>query len=241
VYPQPGVTDVPPDTAISVVFDVGVAVDPNSINATTLKVIDLNSNGQVSGRFEIRADQVRFRPDLLGSSTWYQVTLSTGVRSAGGTPLSSDFSWSFRTSAAPFVPYPDPTPTPNPNPTPAPVPNPIPTPPPTGGGTPDGDGCFVPRHAPECLVATSTYNADKTLNVTYRNSCGGRVTVRACNKYVSGNEDCGSISVANNGANNWQTYKAANSFTYQYTGSNKSSSYDFVCRSRDPQFNVIRR
>jgi hypothetical protein len=92
---------------------------------------------------------------------------------------------------------------------------------------------------PECLAATPTFSADKTMKVVYANSCGGRVTVRACNRYPSGNEDCGSIAVANGNSNNWTTTKASGQWTYQYTGSN-NSSMDFVCQGRDPQFSVKR-
>jgi hypothetical protein len=100
-------------------------------------------------------------------------------------------------------------------------------------GIPDRDGCYVPRHSPECANAgESTTKGDKTV-VRIRNNCSARITGEICVLRKDGSTDCGSFEVRAGGlTTNLGTPYSTGRYAFKYTGSTKASS-DWVCKARD--------
>jgi hypothetical protein len=92
-YPPGNATDVPTDAVITATFKEDM--DSSTVNDTTFT---LQYNPFVSGTvaYDKGTRTATFTPDsLLSYSTTYTATITTGVKNSSGTPLASDFSWTF--------------------------------------------------------------------------------------------------------------------------------------------------
>jgi len=92
-YPPGNATDVDRDAVITATFVEDM--DSLSINSTTFT---LQYNPLVSGTvdYDKSTRTATFTPDsLLHNSTTYTATITTGAKNLSGTPLASDYSWTF--------------------------------------------------------------------------------------------------------------------------------------------------
>jgi len=98
--PANGDVNAPVAAGVSVTFSA--AMDPNSLNAATFLVRDA-ANNAVSGTVTYDAAHfvAKFAPTSpLAGGTTYTAVVTTGAKDAGGTPLQTDYRWSFTTAAA---------------------------------------------------------------------------------------------------------------------------------------------
>lgn len=100
VYPFPGAQNVPVNSNLSVNFLEENPMDGASINTATFTVKDEEGNpvpGVVS--YDPLAKKAVFVPSQpLFYGYTYTATLSGGIRDLAGNPLSSSYSWTFRTA-----------------------------------------------------------------------------------------------------------------------------------------------
>lgn len=101
VSPSSGVVGVAPETQISVRFNE--AMDSSTMNSGTF-LISGGVEGSVS--YDPQRFLAVFKPAAnLDYATSYTATVTSGARDAAGNALSSNYSWSFETSATPdFIP-----------------------------------------------------------------------------------------------------------------------------------------
>lgn len=107
--PAPQITAVAPlagsvDRAVTVnaKATTDIALDPATVTSSTVTL--RNAAGQqIAGAvsYDSALRQVIFDPTVdLAQGTTYTCTLSTGVKSSGGVPLTADYAWSFTTVGA---------------------------------------------------------------------------------------------------------------------------------------------
>jgi hypothetical protein len=97
VSPAAGATGVPTNTSFNATFSG--PMNPATITPTTFKLTGPGST-PVSGdvTFVDLTSVATFEPSgALTGDTLYTATLTTGITDLGGTPLASDFVWTFRT------------------------------------------------------------------------------------------------------------------------------------------------
>ena len=242
VTPAPDSESVAVTTTLGVTF--GLPMTPSSINAQSFLVSDGGRDGNIAGSVSASGNTAGFRPtSRLPAGTTIYAVLTTEVKDAAGNPLPKEYRWQFKTygpagctppqvlvnglcqtpvvCAAPKVLQNGVCVTPG-------------TTTPGGSTTPDADGCFVPRHNPECLVIESnTVNSSFYHVVKYRNNCGARVYATMCNVLRSGREDCGADGVAAGGLKTWYSYDSTGQAKYRYAGSTNWEK-DWVCNGKDP-------
>jgi hypothetical protein len=101
VSPVQGDTDTPSDGDVRASFDI--PLDPGSVDATSVSL--RTSGGTVvpaTVSYDGSTRTAILRPtSVLGRAATYTARLSTGIRSEEGTPLASQFQWTFTTAAAP--------------------------------------------------------------------------------------------------------------------------------------------
>lgn len=125
-------------------------------------------------------------------------------------------------------------------PTPAPRPPVVapPTAPPASSETaPDKDGCYIPRHAPECANSRESWSKGDYTLVKIRNNCSARIYGQACILKKDGVASCGAIDAKAGGMSTYWSYNATGKFIFKYTGSTKSDS-DWTCdnKEKDPGY-----
>ncbi|HET7174850.1 MAG TPA: Ig-like domain-containing protein [Gammaproteobacteria bacterium] len=95
-YPSNGSAQAMANTKLSATF--GGALDPSTVNSRTFVVKKAGST-PVSGSVSYSGVTAVFTPNSpLEVNTVYTATLTTGVESTDGTPLGTDYSWTFSTS-----------------------------------------------------------------------------------------------------------------------------------------------
>jgi outer membrane protein assembly factor BamB len=95
------------DSAVTATFSE--LVDPATI--TTAEFTLMSGTTPVSGSVTYSGTTATFKPStILAYSTLYTATINTGVEDLAGNSMSINYSWTFTTSAAPFVPNPSPLP-----------------------------------------------------------------------------------------------------------------------------------
>jgi hypothetical protein len=98
--PGAGATGASLDTAPSAVFST--AMDPSTLTSSTFTLTAAGSTTPVPATVSYNAGTTAATLDptsSLAPSTTYTATLSTAVKSAGGKPLASPFTWTFTTQA----------------------------------------------------------------------------------------------------------------------------------------------
>ncbi len=99
--PANGATAVAVNTAISATFSG--AMDPATITSATFTVTGPGA-APVSGTVTYAGTTATFTPTaVLTTSTLYMATITTGAKDPAGTPLSTNFVWTFTTVASPTV------------------------------------------------------------------------------------------------------------------------------------------
>ena len=97
--PSDGATEVPLGQAIYASFST--YMDVSTLDVNTIKVENA-SHEAVTGTVTTDGWSASFTPDApLSSGTRYTVTVTTGAKGVDGTPLKSDYVWSFTTIAVP--------------------------------------------------------------------------------------------------------------------------------------------
>ena len=106
LLPPTVISTDPADAAVDVALNKTVSVtfsetmDPLTINGTTFKI--MNGAIQVAGTFGFNGAVVTFNPTLdLAPGTTYEGTITTGAENMEGTPMTSNYVWSFTTIALP--------------------------------------------------------------------------------------------------------------------------------------------
>jgi len=102
VSPANGATNVPINTAVNITFSE--AMDPATINTTTITVKTTNSSTSVAGTVTYNSGTkvATFTPNSpLANGTGYTVTVTTGVKDIAGNAMASQFTSTFTTAAAP--------------------------------------------------------------------------------------------------------------------------------------------
>lgn len=98
VSTNPGSSAAGVSTGTSITATFSAEMDPASINANTFTL-----SGGVIGTVSYSSLVATFAPAAsLAAGTSYTATITTGAKSAAGTPLASSYSWSFTTLAAPI-------------------------------------------------------------------------------------------------------------------------------------------
>ncbi len=96
--PLINVTNVPMNKVITATFSI--PMDPATINATTFTI--MNGTNPVSGTVTYAGSIATFTPNgNLSPNTLYTGTITTGVLNADGTPLQTNYVWTFTTSGIP--------------------------------------------------------------------------------------------------------------------------------------------
>jgi len=104
VTPLPGATNVAVNTVVSATFNM--PMDPSSLNTSTFK---LAAPGGALAKGTVALDSTHtmatFTPaNGLVVGTTYTATITTGVMTAGKTPMSANYVWTFTTVASTVVP-----------------------------------------------------------------------------------------------------------------------------------------
>jgi len=103
VTPLPGATNVAVNTVVSATFNM--PMDPSSLNTSTFK---LAAPGGALAKGTVALDSTHtmatFTPaNGLVVGTTYTATITTGVMTAGKTPMSANYVWTFTTVASTVV------------------------------------------------------------------------------------------------------------------------------------------
>jgi hypothetical protein len=95
--PANNTSGVPLNKVITATFSV--PMDPATMNSSTFTI--KNGTNAVSGSISYSGSVATFTPSSnLSGNTVYTGTITTGAKNVGGTPLASDYVWSFTTLAA---------------------------------------------------------------------------------------------------------------------------------------------
>lgn len=101
VTPGAGATAVPVGTLLTATFNK--AMNPGTVTTSTFTVIG-PGGAAVTGTVSYSGNTATFTPvALLAGNSLYTATISAAVADVNGTPLGSDFIWSFTTSTIPTV------------------------------------------------------------------------------------------------------------------------------------------
>lgn len=101
VTPGAGATAVPVGTLLTATFNK--AMNPGTVTTSTFTVIG-PGGAAVTGTVSYSGSTATFTPvALLAGNSLYTATISAAVADVNGTPLGSDFIWSFTTSTIPTV------------------------------------------------------------------------------------------------------------------------------------------
>jgi len=102
--PTNNLTAVSVGAAITATFSE--AIDSSTVTAATYTL-----SGGVTGTVTSSGRTATFTPaSPLAYNTPYTATVTTGVKDLAGNPMSANYSWTFTTASAPFVPNPSPLP-----------------------------------------------------------------------------------------------------------------------------------
>lgn len=102
-YPAVDDTLVPPDTLLTVTFDMNM--DPATISAGSLTLE--GPRGTVGASVSLDGATATLTPfEILAGHSRYTAHIAAGVSSASGTPMGVDYAWSFTTDASPLLLYP---------------------------------------------------------------------------------------------------------------------------------------
>lgn len=99
-YPTPNSTGVSTNPTIYAVFTT--ELDSATVNTTNVTMTDVTHNASVtvSVSYGQETESIIIVPQGMGlsSGTTYSVTIHTGIKSLGGVPLASDYTWYFTTA-----------------------------------------------------------------------------------------------------------------------------------------------
>lgn len=99
-YPADGDTLVPPDTFLTVTFDM--TMDPATISAGSFTLE--GPRGPVGATVLLDGTTATLTPvELMAGRSIYTVRVSTGVSSISGTQMGVDYAWSFTTDYSPLL------------------------------------------------------------------------------------------------------------------------------------------
>jgi len=100
--PANGAGGVAIDSALNATFNI--AMNASTINSSTFKVAGPDS-ATVAGAVTYAGTVATFVPSTsLATNTTYVATITTGAQTSSGTPLATDYVWTFTTAAAPDSP-----------------------------------------------------------------------------------------------------------------------------------------
>lgn len=103
-YPADGDTLVPPDTFLTVTFDV--PMDPATISAGSITLE--GPLGTVGASVSLDGATVTLAPfDILAGRSVHTARVAAGVSSKAGTPMGVEYAWSFTTDYSSLLLYPD--------------------------------------------------------------------------------------------------------------------------------------
>ena len=103
-YPADGDTLVPPDTFLTVTFDMNMDTATISAGSFTLE----GPRGPIVASVSLDGATATFTPfEILTGRSVYTARIAAGVSSKAGTAMGVDYAWSFTTDYSPLLLYPD--------------------------------------------------------------------------------------------------------------------------------------
>ncbi len=98
IYPAANAVSISADSEITITFSK--SIDSASVTGASFVIKD-QYGSSATGHFNISNDTITFIPNNLFYGTDYIVTATAAILDVNGNPLADEFSWSFKTQAAP--------------------------------------------------------------------------------------------------------------------------------------------